>query len=71
MRLRSLREQLSVVVFLARLQLLPPLEEGPEGGVGLLADDALISVGPNLQTNQRHADVQSPVELNAGKNKLL
>lgn len=58
------RQQLGVVVFLAGLELLSPLEEGPEGGIWLLVDDALIPVGPNLQTNQRHTDVESPIELN-------
>ncbi len=58
------RQQLGVVVFLAGLQLLSPLEEGPEGGVWLLSDDTLIPVCPNFQTNQRHTDVESPIELN-------
>lgn len=58
------RQQLGVVMLLAGLQLLSPLEEGPEGGVGLLGDDALVPVGPDLQTDQRHTDVQSPIELN-------
>ncbi len=61
------RQQLGVVVLLAGFQLLSPLEEGPEGGVWLLGDDTLVPVGPNLQTNQRHTDVQSPIELNTQK----
>lgn len=64
----SSRQQLGVVVLLARLQLLSPLEEGPEGGVWLLGDDTLVPVGPNLQTDQRHTDVQSSVELDTQKN---
>lgn len=58
------RQQLGVVMLLPGFQFLSPLQERPEGGVWLLCDDALIPVGPNLQTDQRHADVQSPVELN-------
>lgn len=52
-------------MFLAGLQLLSPLEEGPQRGIWLLCDDTLIPVGPNLQADERHADVQSPVELRA------
>lgn len=61
--MHRLRQQLGVVVFLAGLQLLPPLEEGPQGGIWLLGDDTLVPVRPNLQADQRHTDVQSPIEL--------
>lgn len=57
------REELGVVVLLARLELLPPLQEGPERGVGLLVHDALVPLRPHLQADQGHADVQGPVEL--------
>lgn len=57
------REQLGVIVLLAGLQLLPPLQEGPEGRVGLLVHDALVPFRPHLQANQGHTDVQGPVEL--------
>lgn len=64
------REKLGIVVFLAGLQLLPPLEERPECNIWLLSNNTLISVGPNLQTNERHTDVQSPVKLNTHTKKI-
>lgn len=54
-------------MLLAGLELLTPLQEGPEGGVGLLVDDTLIPLHPYLQADQGHADVQGPVKLHYPK----
>lgn len=64
---RLLREQLGIVMFLVRFQLLPPLKERPESGIWLLGDDTLVCLVPNLHTNKRHTDVQGFVELKADK----
>lgn len=65
------REELGVVVLLAGLELLPPLQEGPECGVGLLVHDALVPLRPHLQANQGHSDVQGPVELYTQKSHIF
>lgn len=41
----------------------PPLQEVVEGVGGTLLHPDLVAVAPDLQTGQRHADVQRPVEL--------
>lgn len=48
---------------LACLQFLSPLQEGPEGGVGLVAHFALVSLRPDFQPDEGHTDVQRPVKL--------
>lgn len=60
------RQQLRVVVLLASPQSLLPLQEGPERGVGIAGDSALVPLRPHLQANQGHLDVQRPVELQGG-----
>jgi len=60
----SSHDELGVVVLEAGQQLSgPPLQEVVQGLRGTLLHADLVPVGPDLQTGQRHADVQRPVEL--------
>lgn len=59
-----LHDELRVVVAKARQQLSgSPLQEIVEGVGGTLLHPDLIPVAPDLQTGQRHPDVQRTVEL--------
>lgn len=47
-----------------------PLQEVVEGVGGTLLHPDLIAVAPDLQTSQRHADVQRTVELKQEEEEL-
>lgn len=44
-----------------------PLQEGPQRGVCVRRDAALVLLGPHFQAGQRHLNVQSPENLWAGR----
>lgn len=57
-------DELCVVVGFARQELhLPPVQELVEAGERVLADGALVDVGPHFHTHQHDPDVQWPVKL--------
>lgn len=60
----TLRYELRVVVLDPRQQApLTPLEEAVEGELRVIADIHLISVRPDIQTDQHHAHTDGAVEL--------
>lgn len=67
-----LHDQLGVVMVKAGQQLSgSPLQEVVEGVGGTLLHPDLIPVAPDLQTGQRHADVQRTVELKQTEERRL
>lgn len=57
------REQLHGVVWQLCPQPSMPLQEGPERGVRIRCDRALVLLGPHFQASQCHLNVQSPEDL--------
>lgn len=59
-----LRDELCVVVFVRRQQApLTPVEEAAEGDLRICADLYLIFVGPDVHTDQHHADANGAIQL--------
>lgn len=59
-----LRDELCVVMFIPQQQaLLTPLEEAAEGDLRVSADLYLISVRPDVQTDQHHTDTNRAIQL--------
>lgn len=60
------REQLRGVVWTPRPQPTTPLQESPEGCVGVLRDAAAIVFRPHFQAGQHHLNIQRPENLRKG-----
>lgn len=60
------REQLHGVMWQLCPQPSVPLQEGPECGIRIRCDRALVLLGPHFQASQCHLNVQSPEDLREG-----